>query len=79
MGEIQDGSARTEFEAAAFATLCTSGRRRGVDEKLSHELTLLRRYLNSVAAAFTDVDQPVLGEVNTVEDRKPLGRGPETS
>ena len=45
----------------------TAGRRRGMDEEFRHKLTLLCKYLNSVAAAFADVHQSVMRDVDAVE------------
>jgi len=80
-GEIQDRSAGAEFQATRAAAFRAAGRRRGMDEKFLHELALFRKNLNSVAAAFADVDQTVVRDVDAVQDREPLmsGGGPLVS
>ena len=51
--------------AARFA----AGRRGRVHKKAGHEFTLLGKYLDSIAAAFTDIDEAIDGDVYAMQNR----------
>src|SRR6266851_4477644 len=65
--EIVDGSAHAKCCAAWAATLWTASRCRGVHEETGNEFAFLGKYLNSVAATFADIDEPVIRDVDAVE------------
>src|ERR1700732_2122481 len=70
--EIVDRSTHSVDRAAGPAAFLTASWGRRVHEETGYELSLLRKYLNSVAATLADVNQIVHRDMHAVERRSKL-------
>src|SRR5258708_40261046 len=59
-GKVIDRPARRSFHAPDASTVFPASLGRGMHEEAGYEFSLPSKYLDSIASAFADIDQPIL-------------------